>query len=200
MAIKNFIKENFVLFLGLALPIVLVVLFLLSSSLPRHFATPPAYKLILADYDTHYHREENGYTVKLLVDKDGKLQMRLTPVKDGYGSQSPHLLVYDGQRDSVQKVDISLPDAGAYTGPVTLPVKEAENYTIDTTNKAPDGYAFLHSRGGGGGIVTGVFGGGYRHQRMYIKKGMASFKLPEIDGYYGYYGDDTFIGWVVEEK
>lgn len=199
MAIKNFIKENFVLCLGLALPVVLVVLFLLSSTLPRHFATPPAYKLILADYDYRYSPNDNGYTVKLQVE-NGTLKMRLTPTRDGYGSQNPHLLIYDGARDSVQKVDITIPDPGAYTQSVTLPVQEAAQFKIDTTNKAPDGYAFLHSRGGGGGIVTGVFGGGYRHQRMYVKKGMASFKLPEIDGYYGYYGDDTFIGWIVNEK
>ena len=199
MAIKNFIKENFVLCLGLALPIVLVILFLLSSSLPRHFATPPAYKLILADYNYSYHRGDDGYSVKLLVE-NGTLKMRLTPVKDGYGRENPHLLIYDGQRDSIQKIDIALPDAGVHTKPVTLPVQEAADFKIDTTNKAPDGYAFLHSRGGGGGIVTGVFGGGYRHQRMYVKKGMASFKLPQIDGYYGYYGDDTFIGWIVNGK
>lgn len=199
MAIKNFIKENFVLCLGLALPIVLVILFLLSSSLPRHFATPPEYKLILADYNYSYHRGDDGYSVKLLVE-NGTLKMRLTPSKDGYGRENPHLLIYDGARDSIQKIDIALPDAGVHTKPVTLPVKEAASFKIDTTNKAPDGYAFLHSRGGGGGIVTGVFGGGYRHQRMYVKKGMASFKLPQIDGYYGYYGDDTFIGWVVGEK
>jgi len=199
MAIKNFIKENFVLCLGLALPIVLVVLFLLSSTLPRHFATPPAYKLILADYNYSYHRGDDGYNVKLMVE-NGTLKMRLAPARDGHGSQSPHLLIYDGKRDSIQKIDIALPDAGVYTKPVILPVQEAADFKIDTTNKAPDGYAFLHSRGGGGGIVTGVFGGGYRHQRMYVKKGMASFKLPQIDGYYGYYGDDTFIGWVVDEK
>ena len=199
MAIKNFIKENFVLCLGLALPVFLVVLFLLSSTLPRMFATPPEYKLILADHDYRYNRGENGYDVKLLVE-NGTLKMRLSPAKDGYGNQNPHLLIYDGVRDSIQKVSIMLPDAGAYTQAVTLPVKEAAQYTIDTTNKAPDGYAFQHNYGGGGGIVTGVFGGGYRHQRMYVKKGMASFKLPQIDGYYGYYGNDTFIGWIVDEK
>jgi hypothetical protein len=199
MAIKNFIKENFVLCVGISLPILLVVMFLLSNTLPRFFAAPPQYKLVLADYQVHYNGPRAGYSVAFQVDKDGKLQMRLTPVTDGYSSHTPHLLIYDGQRDSFRKVDISLPDAGAYTGAVTLPVKEVENYKLDTNNKAPDGYAFLQGRGGSRGVI-GIFGGGYSHHRLYLKKGAASFKLPEFDGFYGYYGTDAFIGWVVEEK
>ena len=43
MPLKNFIKENFVLVVGLALPVLLVVLFFVASVLPKSMAVPPQY-------------------------------------------------------------------------------------------------------------------------------------------------------------
>lgn len=199
MALKNFIKENFVLAVGLALPVLLVFAFLAMSTLPRMFSTPPQYKLLLADKDHYSNRDRQDYSMEFLV-QNGSLKMRLKPViKDQYG-YTQRLMIYDLQNDSVKKVDIILPPAGKYTETTILPVEEAAGFKIDTNSKAPDGYGFEQSRGRSGGLVTDVFGGGYRNRSQYVKKGMTSYKLPQVDGSYYYYDNDSFIGWIIEEK
>lgn len=200
MALKNFIKENFVLAVGLALPVLLVFAFLAMSTLPRMFSTPPQYKLLLADKNHYSRSDQQDYDLEFLV-QDGTLKMRLKPTKkEQYGYYTQRLMVYDLQNDSVKKVDIILPPAGKYTETTILPVTEAAGFKIDTNSKAPDGYSFAQSRGRSGGLVTDVFGGGYRNRSQYVKKGMTSYKLPQVDGYYYYYGNDAFIGWVIDEK
>lgn len=200
MALKNFIKENFVLAVGLALPVLLVFAFLAMSTLPRMFSTPPEYKLLLADRNNYYTRDSQAdYSMEFVV-QNGTLHMRLKPTKKDQYVYTQRLMIYDLQNDSVKKVDIVLPPAGKYTQTTILPVEAAAGFKIDTNSKAPDGYSFEQSRGRSGGLVTDVFGGGYRNRSQYVKKGMSSYRLPQVDGSYYYYDNDAFIGWVVEEK
>jgi len=197
MALKNFIKENFVLALGLSLPVLLVAVFLFASIVPKHFATPPQYKLLLSSHDFSGSRKSD-YAVDYIV-KDGKLFAKLTPKKENdYSSYYRYLLIYDGRTDSIKKIDIELPAADAYTQTTTLPVSEAEGLVLDTSSKAPDGYAFTSGHGGSRGIATEIFGGGYRYNNAYIKKGMVSYKLPVTQERYYYYNLE-FLGWITDE-
>jgi hypothetical protein len=198
MALKNFIKENFVLALGLTLPVLLVAVFLFASIVPKHFATPPQYKLLLSSHDYSGSRKSD-YGVDYIV-KDGKLFAKLMPKKENdYSVYNRYLLIYDGKTDSIKKIDIELPEAGVYTQNTTIPVSETEGLVLDTSNKAPDGYAYTSGNGGGRGIASEIFGGGYRYNNAYIKKGMVSFKLPVTQERY-YYNNLEFLGWITDEK
>ena len=47
MSLKKILKENLVLAMGIGLPILLVILFFLTSVLPKSMAEPPRYELLL---------------------------------------------------------------------------------------------------------------------------------------------------------
>jgi hypothetical protein len=81
---KRFFKENFVLVVGLALPVLLIVGFMLASSLPQVLSDPPKYDLVFSTTD--YPTNANNIPVSVRLDvKDGVLtaQYARTPVAPG---------------------------------------------------------------------------------------------------------------------
>ena len=51
---KNFIKENLVLVIGLALPVLLVVLFFVATVIPKAYNTPPQYEVLFSVVNYNY--------------------------------------------------------------------------------------------------------------------------------------------------
>ena len=51
MPAQSFFKKNFVLIVGLTLPVLLIVGFLVASNLPESLSDPPKYDLVFATTD-----------------------------------------------------------------------------------------------------------------------------------------------------
>ena len=72
MAFQKFVKDNLILLTGILLPILLIVLFMVASTLPRMLATPPQYDFLFTN-SQHYNNLDAPVTITLKVDKNGKL-------------------------------------------------------------------------------------------------------------------------------
>ena len=66
----KFLKDNFVLVVGLTLPILLMVGFIVFSTLPRSVSNPPQHDLIFASPDYSGGNANPPVSVMLLV-RDG---------------------------------------------------------------------------------------------------------------------------------
>ena len=81
----KFLKDNFVLVVGLTLPILLMIGFIVFSTLPRSLSNPPQHDLIFATPDYSGGNANPPVTVALVV-RDGLLKAqytRLAPAPNG---------------------------------------------------------------------------------------------------------------------
>lgn len=68
MTIKNFVKENLVLLIGLILPLLLIVLFFVATVIPKSMATPPQYEMLFTVVKYDYQNASDfllNYSVKM---------------------------------------------------------------------------------------------------------------------------------------
>jgi hypothetical protein len=54
---KNWIKENLVLVVGLTLPLLLIVLFFVATVIPKAFGTPPQYEMLFTSMRYDYQKQ-----------------------------------------------------------------------------------------------------------------------------------------------
>lgn len=191
MASKSFIKDNFVLIAGLALPVLMIVFFMLATVLPKSMSTPPA-------HDFLFNVEEYGSIpqafITELVVRDGKLYARMKKTEQGHYN-AKKIYRYNAKSQTVSKVPYTLPTETAEPSEIIL--TETSGLTLSTDTTAPDGYTFRSSNNGHGGLLNELFvGGGYR-SNYFLTKGSVSWKLPDVDNQ-TYYYNINFIGWIVE--
>src|SRR5689334_16179425 len=67
MANKQFLKDNFALIVGLALPVLLMAGFLVVANLPSTLADPPKYDLVFAVPDYQANVQNLPVAVRLVV-------------------------------------------------------------------------------------------------------------------------------------
>ncbi|MBI1215338.1 MAG: hypothetical protein GC185_05910 [Alphaproteobacteria bacterium] len=199
---NNFIKQNFVLILGIALPVLLMVGFMVASAIPNMTTPPPQYDMVFSTQDYGGSSQQRHVSVDLAV-KDGKLMATYIPTKkvNGnyvYGTYWKKLYIYRARTQTVERLDLPVPDdADTLEKNRTEAVEAAKGMKISAKPEAPDGYSFSAGGYHGGGFMGDVFWGGshYRHARLV--KGSASVAL-KMDGQDYYYspGSINFIGWV----
>lgn len=199
MAVKDLFKENLVLVIGLTLPLILILLFFVATVLPKSMAEPPQFVML---FSTSQYGAQNPlpYSISFVV-KEGALKARISKndtKNNNYYTR--RLLAYDGKTDSVREIayDVSKMDGAANGSEIVI--DETRNMDIDTSNKAPDGYAFDGPSYNHGGLVPELFVSGHRNRGPRVKKGMVAYKVPNITNNYYYYGDVQFIGWVVAKN
>lgn len=202
MALKNFIKENIVLTIGLALPVLLIALFFVSSVLPKSMAVPPQYEMLFTT--THYgFQNPPPYNVDFVV-RDGMLKARVSknssqpPVPTNYNWRK--LKVYDGKTQSVREISYDLSNLGDIADGSELVFSEFKTLKVDSSTKAPDGYEFYNPAYSSGGLAMELFAGGNRNGPSRVTKGAVSFKIPSDGGknYSAY--DIQFVGWIVGKQ
>ncbi len=199
MALKNLIKENLVLVIGLTLPVLLIALFFLATVLPRSLATPPQYEMVFS-YDKYEYNNPPAYNTQFIV-RDGRLMAVLAEnAKPQQNYNVSHLMIYDGKTESVREISYVLPKVEMTNDRTEILVEEMKNFKIDTSSKSPDGYEFNYSGYGHGGIATDIFVGGSYRNNYSIRKGAVAFKVNMPRDQYYYYNNLKFIGWIVEKK
>ncbi len=193
MAVSNFIKQNFVLVLGIALPALLVVGFMITASMPQKMGPKPQFPVLFTAYE--YSGNNVPYNIEYIVKAD-KLYARLTARTNEYGGSKRDLYVFDAQKDSVTKINPVLPDDIGDDKQRDVPVADFAQNVIDKASKSPDGYTLENGSYRSRGIVGELFGGrsGYYESSLRHDSGWR-YKIPQHAGNYNY-GNLEFIGWV----
>jgi hypothetical protein len=197
---KSFLRENPTIAFGLALPLLLVVVFLLISGIPALLVDPPQHDVL---YSSEYYNNQEGVQISVV---DQKVQVSHRGFVQG--GQIPRLWRYHSKTGAVQEIAIILPpsltssdaisakpDDVLTTTPIDIP--DLAGVAVDSSSIAPDGYEF---RTGSDRYSGNIFGGLFyssrnRHQATLAKDGRG-IRLPNADNRY-YRQNARFIGWVV---
>lgn len=199
MAVKKLLKDNFVLVVGLALPALLMIGFMLAASLPNVVSDPPEYDLVFTIPDNT--SPNLPVTLKLTVDKDGSLKAQVTPVRKenyGYGNWKK-LYLYEARTQKVRELPLPYPaDMDKIAEVKEFAVEATQGMKLDTTSESPDGYTLSYAGYSHSGLVGELFMGNRYNSEPRLRKGSSSVRLVSgSERSYFYYGNIEFIGWVV---
>ena len=184
---KAFLKENFVLIAGIALPLLLAVAFLAATRISAMGVEPPMTPVLYAWNDYNHVNFEV---------RDGAVYYRVLEPKQGYHKDA-QLFLYDPV--SGEEKRIALPDVPADgTGQEGVLVTALEDSRISSQPESPDGFIFRsgwddhYNRG----FVFDIFGGGRDRRETYLQKGGLKVKVPSVQkDYYRV----SFIGWMIND-
>jgi hypothetical protein len=197
---KSFIKDNFVLVVGLTLPVLLIVGFMVASNLPQGLSDPPKYDLVFSTTDYPPNANNIPVSVRLVV-KDGVLKAQYVRTAMGPNNYSYNswkkLYIYDAKSQKVRQLTFGFPvDMENITGTREETVDATKDMKLETTLQSPDGYELSYDGYSHSGLLNEMFwGGGYSHEPR-LKKGGSSVRLATSDGSSPfYYGNIEFIGW-----
>ena len=191
---KNFVKENLVLVVGLTLPVLLIVLFFVATVIPKSMGIPPQYEMLFTTTKYDYQNKPE-YVIDFNVKNQQLMVKAKKPDDKNYNNAVKLLMAYDGKTETVREIKI---DASKFTEGNEVLLEETKNLSIDTAVISPDGFTLEGPNYGGNGLVGGLFGGGYRNTGYRLKKGGVGYKVPNMQPDY-YYSQLQFIGWIVKK-
>lgn len=198
MSIKKFIRDNFVLVMGISLPVLLMIGFMVASGLPRTLSDPPRYNLVFSIMDYHTGNTAMPVSIKLVV-KDGGLVAQYIPNQNGnVYTYWKKLYLYDAKSQTVSELPLPYPaNLESITDMKEEIVEALKGQKLSTTLQSPDGYELSYEGYSHSGLINELFwGGGTREPRL--RKGSSSVRLAPADGHTAfYYNAIEFIGWVV---
>lgn len=193
---KGFLKEHFVLIIGISLPLVLSLVFFASANLKLQTVPPPQYAVVFAQ--DFYYRNNPEYPYKIAVNEQKVLELRYTPAANQDNAvtwQIPQLYLYEPKTKKIERVDLPEITPGEKA---VLPIEALKTKKLDTSLTSPDGFTFRTEYRGSGNLMTEVFGGGSNgRNRIILSKDGADFPIKVDEPYY--YGQGELIGWVIEE-
>lgn len=195
----SFLKENAVLVAGVALPLMLVILFTFARVLPAKAVADPQYRAVYAVQAYYY----GGYNYSYKIKDDGKLEVTLNapprnapPYNDSdipTNAQKAKLYLFDGAKNKTEEIELDLPKLDKNSKSAVVPVPRFDTLTL-ASGDAPDGYKFQDERYSNSSLLTELFT--YRSRRTppsLVKDGR---QIPLENKAYGNF---TFIGWVTKE-
>ena len=198
----KFLKDNFVLVVGLTLPILLMVGFIVFSTLPRSLSNPPQHDLIFAVPDYSVSSNALPVTVILIV-KDGELKAqytRVAPAPGGgyYGTGWKKLYRYQAGPQTVRELPFGVPqDVASIASTREDTVDATKDLKLDSTLRAPDGYELDYAPSSGRGLLTDIFWSSSSSEPR-LRKGASSVRLRTGDSRTTFYtGNVELLGWVV---
>ena len=190
----RFLRDNAFLVAAVALPVVVVGLFLVATAVPRMRVPPPAHDLVLRAEGAY--RASEGWTAVFAVGDDGTLTATVRPVPANSYQSHPGLLLFDHRTLEVRELPFDVPAVAEGDPPRTFPVAALTGRRVVAGATAPDGYEFDLRTGSSPGIVGELFGMRRSNPPALVKGGrVVPLKLPpRFNQYYGV----SPIGWIVE--
>lgn len=178
----KFVRKNFALVVGMAIPVVMVLAVVGSIYIPGFFAVGPKFDFLYMSRSDYYCYYNSGQ--QFLVE-GGKVVKRVVDV----GSDK---FVYDGQcgddrlfvHDSVKNVSSR------------VSFEEAQALNLDSSAKSPDGFEIIYGSRGDG-IFPFFFSSGSNYNSIYLVGNNWSKKLDlelsGVDSNYSFH----FLGWII---
>lgn len=197
MAVSNFIKQNFALVLGIALPVLLVAGFMMMAAAPQSKGPAPQYALLFTVQEGHGGNID--YNVDYVV-KEDRLYARLTARRENdYSRSYNELYRFDGKSGSVKKITPDLPESIGDEKQRDIEVAAFSGTRLSADSKSPDGFTLENGRYRSRGITGVFFGGSHGYQNVLRHEKGYAYKVPEYAGTYSY-SHLKFIGWIISEK
>lgn len=190
---KSFFKENFALAVGIALPLVLIVLFFAAGRISQTAIPDPQYSVVFA---TNYNNGafNNPYDISV---ENGDIVIEIRKLKDDAQPhhQRPRLYIFDHRTLTARPVEVDFDNIeGGFVAGDAL--EELNKSQIDSAPLSPDGYEFDYHYRSSGGIFDGFFGFGYRHRSQYaLRKGP---RVIPVEGPPHTWYNAHFLGWIIE--
>lgn len=184
---KEFLKENLVMIAGIALPLIVALIFFASIQIGKINIDPPQYKVLFLS-GNYYN---NPYTVRI---KNSQAFFKYTePKNNNHDYNRPALYVYDPSKNASIEIDLpKLNDDLAQDEKIITFLKDEK---ITSNSTSPDGYRFEQNYHRNGNLITEIFGGGYRSRSSYVlKKKQNIVKVPNAPRYH-----TKFVGWIVTD-
>jgi hypothetical protein len=190
-------RGNAFLVAAVALPVLVVIFFLLASAIPRWTVPPPAYDLVLR-VGKPYDQARPQVAVEFKIN-GGKLEAIARPAQKDQYVQPWSLFRFDHRTLNLEQIPVRVPDTlPADSAPQTIAVEAIAGPILDQT-RAPDGYELRTDTGrGGAGIIGDLFGmrGGYDQTVTLVNRGrVIALPLPSGDQYYA---PVSAIGWLAD--
>lgn len=196
---KDFLRRNFVLVLGISLPVLLVAVLLLVHGISRMTATRPAYPVLYVSFESYLGPQLYDFD----IDESGRLEVGFTLAEDNVAASHRQpadatLALFDARSDTLETFTLQAPRDPPRRQRVEVDLPEAlAGLTFSDSTTAPDGYRLELSVYRGGGLLREIFGSGGRSRHHRLVDSGVSFRVPDTGGStYAYH--DAFVGWVVE--
>jgi hypothetical protein len=192
MNTPKIIRDNIVLVAGIALPLVVMLLFLLATWIPGWLVDPPQHDLLISGVSWN---DQSRDTANLIVTDDGRLKVRYFREAEG---QSPkrQLFLFDHAANEVREILLPNPvEANFIDSEYEVSLPEFEARTVSTKRIAPDGYEFLGHQYVRDYFLGWGFGG--RRSKLSIRKSGAVVAIPTLSSY-PYYNGTEFVGWLID--
>ncbi len=187
----SFIREQFVIILGICLPLILIGIFLIAKNVSEKLVDPPQYKAVYLIQD-YSHYGDLKFSVK-----DGKLTATYKDKQDDSDESviNATLFIYDPATDNTKTTPIDIPTLEK-NETVSLQIPGIEHLSFQKGKTAPDGYHYLYKYRNGG-LFMEIFGGHSSRNSDFLHKKGRYISLPTSSYRYA---DVDFIGWVIEEN
>ena len=191
------LRNNAFLVAAVALPVVVVTLFLASSMVPRWLVPPPAYDLLFragGPYDQVKPRIAVDFKVR-----DGRVEAIVQALPVNSYPQVSSLFLFDHQTMEVREIPFDVPtNLSEGDPPRTIIIDALAGSHVLAQPKAPDGYELDSRSARGPGLIGDLFGmNRYDQHASLIKNGRAvRIVLPSP---YRYHAPMYAVGWLVDE-
>lgn len=173
-------KKNLPLIIGLALPVLFIIIISAIVFTPNVFIKP-AHDFIYSNETNYYNPYQ--YQLTYVVENE-KITTSKIPVNTDFKEPtnrqvSPTLYIYNVKDDSTHQITL----------------EEAQKYTLDPGPTSADGYVVAYNYGHYG--LFELFGSNGNNNAWYVTKGTGKKRLNGLttDRYYGS-GNFKFIGWI----
>ena len=193
MKIKDFARHNAALVAGVSLPIVVVIFFLLATSVPRWRVDPPRYDFLFVRNHA-YAAGRSQLRHEIDVDENHHLRVRAFRATKNHYVPPVGLFLFEHQTRDVREISLPMPEIseGTETG-VVVEVPALKDQFIETDRIAPDGYEVFDPGSSRYGLV-GLFYGRTGRGLSYGKSG-AVFPVPPSRDTARY--GARFLGWII---
>jgi hypothetical protein len=191
----RFLRDNAFLVAAFALPVAVVLLFLVASVIPRWTVPPPAYDLVLrasGQYDP-----ARRISVEFAV-RDGRIEATVRPLPEHGYPQIASLVLVEHATMNVREIPVPLPATMAENDPPqTIVVEALAGRRVLAQAKAPDGYEFEVRTRRGPGLVGDLFGmNRYDQAATLVNRGrVVPIVLPAASPYQA---PVYSVGWLVD--
>jgi len=190
---RRFFRQNFVLLLGILLPIGLVVFFWVASLMPTLLIKPPKYDLL---YMTSPYPHD-GVHMEVV---NGKLKISVSPqVKKGQ-LPMPRLFLFDAKTQTSKELPIEVPPLKKTNASKReeLILPEIQKLTLDPKETAPDGYKAELSSPHINSTISFFLVSSYKRSFLISKAGNSINISDEKNEAFGY-KTVRFLGWIIPQ-